>query len=150
LRQGEGCYRLTYERVFDEQFVGHSDFEVDLRFLNGVHLQAYSTVQNDSELCATLLWEITVLPQTEYFFAVHYFDEVDRRIAQADRLSWESMNWQIGDRVVSQFCVNASDSEVTRIDVGMYTFVDGFLQGIGFVNDGNIVNQQMLSLPVAR
>lgn len=147
LRAGEGCYQVSQRS--DGPEAGYLPFESATWFANGIHGSGYRVSRSDESVCVNLLWEITTLPQDEYLFAVHFFDDEAIRIAQADGLSWAAENWQIGDRVDSQFCAAVPADRVAYVDIGMYTLHDGVIQGVNLVDEMGAAIGQMFRLVVS-
>lgn len=139
LRQGMGCYVISSRSAHDFDPEAFRAIE-DARFANGVRLRWYQW----DEGCLSLAWEIFSTTEKDYFFAVHFVNEHDERLASGDGLSWFGRYWRPGDLVVREFCLTEPDPAISDVHIGMYTYVDGRFDNVDLLDSlGNLVGQSV-------
>jgi hypothetical protein len=129
LREGNECYGLSERELSDlngNEFTPIPD-NLLTQFANGVEIIAYRWVAQES--CLSLVWRIHQTTSEDYMFALPFFDESGKRVAQGDGLSWFGRFWLPGDVVVREFCLADQTQEISSVDIGMYTF-----DGLTFFN----------------
>jgi hypothetical protein len=121
----EGCYRVA-DHVPKEFSL--ADFKVvsgEAVFSNGVRLLG-SRWSSGDQPCFELAWSISTPSTEDYMFSVHFFNEDEQEIVNADGLSWRGVYWRPGDTVVRRFCLSADQvglqPELAGVNIGMYTY----------------------------
>ncbi len=108
----EGCYQIKMRemiRLSESQSYG--------RFDNGIEIIDYQW-QSD---CLKLQWTIYNIPDRDYTFAIHAFNDDRNRVTTADQPALSTRAWNIGDVVSQTFCLDAQQA-IQHIQVGMYHY----------------------------
>lgn len=147
LREDEGCYSLGSRQQSDLDLTEFDAIEVDSsQFANGANVTHYAW--DETNQCLSLVWEIHQTATQDYMFAVHFFNESDERIAQADGLSWAGAYWLPNDIVVRIFCVPEVNPDIVSVGIGMYTFDGTNFYGVDLIDSNNVPMGQMFNLPL--
>jgi hypothetical protein len=128
----EGCYQTGFHNPVETLPFEFQPLTETPSFANGVRVIGYDWVSGDQP-CLELVWTISALVEQDYTFSVHFFNDAEQEILNADGLSWRGIYWRPGDTILRRYCLVGDQAgrseEIAGVNVGMYIY-----DGINFNN----------------